>query len=146
LHDPELCAIITAISYRGVIHTKKLTAAALAAIMALSLCIPAFADGITTYSDKSVAFIESFEGYMQYQYEDPVGSGNYYIGYGTNCAKDAYPDGVTKAEAEQMLRDYLDKSVVARAQQLPLRKFCFSHPAAVRRSGNFSPTISAAHG
>lgn len=94
------------------IHTKKLTAAALAAILALSLCIPAFADGITTYSDKSVAFIESFEGYMQYQYEDPVGSGNYYIGYGTNCAKDAYPDGVTKAEAEQMLRDYLDKSVV----------------------------------
>lgn len=94
------------------IHTKKFVTIALAAAMMLTMGTVAMAAGATNYSDKAVALIESYEGYMQYQYEDPVGSGNYYIGYGTNCAKDAYPNGVTQAEAEQMLKDYLAKTAV----------------------------------
>jgi len=96
----------------GVIHTKKFLTILLAAAMTLSLGTVALADGATTYSDKIVTFLESFEGYSQNQYEDPVGSGNYFIGYGSACAKDAYPNGVTQAEAEQMLRAYLDGTAV----------------------------------
>ncbi|MEA4946531.1 MAG: S-layer homology domain-containing protein [Oscillospiraceae bacterium] len=96
----------------GVIHTKKFLTILLAAVMTLSLGTVALADGATTYSDKIVTFLESFEGYSQNQYEDPVGSGNYFIGYGSACAKDAYPNGVTQAEAEQMLRAYLDGTAV----------------------------------
>lgn len=98
--------------YQGVIHTKKFITFVLAAAMALSIGTVALADGVTTYSDKIVTFLESFEGYSQNQYEDPVGSGNYYIGYGTACAKDAYPGGVTQAQAEQLLRGYLDGTAV----------------------------------
>lgn len=91
---------------------KKFVSVIIALTLVLSLCPAALADGGMTYSDKLVGFIEEFEGYEQNQYEDPKGSGNYYIGYGTKCDKDAYPDGITQAEAEQMLRDYLDAKVL----------------------------------
>lgn len=91
---------------------KKFLTSILAAALVLTLCPAAFAQGAATYSDKGAAFIEGFEGYRQTQYEDPVGSGNYYIGYGTKCDKDQYPDGVTQTEADAMMKNYLDTTVV----------------------------------
>ena len=64
------------------------------------------ADGGMTTSDAGVDFIIGFEGYRQYAYED---GGSWYIGYGTACEEDEYPDGVTEEEAEQLLRDTLSE-------------------------------------
>lgn len=112
MHKSAFCGIITTNIHQGVIHTKKIITFLLAAVMALSIDTVALADGVTTYSSRIVTFLESFEGFAQNQYEDPVGSGNYFIGYGTACPKDAYPGGVTQAQAEQMLRSYLDGTAV----------------------------------
>ena len=91
---------------------KKFVTVFLIAVTAALLCSAALADGAATYSDKAVKFIESFEGYSQMQYENPVGSGNYYIGYGSACQKDAYPEGITQADAEALLKNYLDSTAV----------------------------------
>lgn len=89
---------------------KKFVSAILALTLTLTLCPAVFAqDAATTYSAKAVTFIEEMEGYRQMQYPD---AGGYYIGYGIGIEKDAYPDGVTQAQAEQMLKDYLDTKVV----------------------------------
>ena len=56
-------------------------------------------------SDAGVDFIKGFEGYRQYAYED---NGSWYIGYGTACGPDDYPEGVTEEEATGLLRTKLD--------------------------------------
>jgi len=56
-------------------------------------------------SDEGIAFICSFEGYRQYAYPD---GGKWYIGYGTLCEKDQYPDGVTQEEAVTIMRKHME--------------------------------------
>ena len=87
---------------------KKLCSLFLAVLLAAGvLPLRALAaDGGMTTSDAGVDFIIGFEGYRQYAYED---GGSWYIGYGTACEEDEYPDGVTEEEAEQLLRDTLSE-------------------------------------
>lgn len=91
---------------------KRFVTMLLAVVMLFSLGAVALADNSMNYSDSILPVIEEFEGYEQYQYEDPVGSGVYFIGFGTGCAKDAYPNGVTREEADALLRAYLDNTAV----------------------------------
>ncbi|MBQ1742926.1 MAG: S-layer homology domain-containing protein, partial [Oscillospiraceae bacterium] len=53
-----------------------------------------------------LSLIERYEGYSDQRYEL---NGRTYIGYGTACAADAYPDGITREEAEELLREALGK-------------------------------------
>ena len=59
-----------------------------------------------TISDAGVDLIKQFEGFVPTAYYD---AGQWYIGYGTNCAEDAYPDGITEEEAELLLRNHISE-------------------------------------
>lgn len=74
--------------------------------LALQLCVPAAAyRGDMTAGEAALALIEEGEGFRAYAYED---SGRWYIGYGTQCDEDEYPDGITREEAEELLRDKIE--------------------------------------
>ena len=53
-------------------------------------------------SENGLALIKSFEGFTQYAQWDYH---QWSIGYGTGVNKDDYPDGITKAEADRLLRE-----------------------------------------
>ncbi|MBR7082018.1 MAG: S-layer homology domain-containing protein [Oscillospiraceae bacterium] len=57
-------------------------------------------------SDAIIEFIKEREGYREYAYFD---AGEYYIGYGTGCEYGEYPNGVSEAEADRLLRNALNK-------------------------------------
>jgi len=61
-------------------------------------------DEAMAISEAGIRFIEKFEGFSSYEYSD---SSQWYIGYGTGCNKGDYPDGVSKEEAEELLRKAL---------------------------------------
>lgn len=55
-------------------------------------------------SEACIALIKEFEGFLEkpvYDYKQ------YSIGYGSACEKDDYPNGITEAEADQLLREDL---------------------------------------
>lgn len=52
-------------------------------------------------SDRGIAFIKGQEGFCKYAVWD---YGQYSIGYGTGCNPSDYPNGITEAEAERLLR------------------------------------------
>lgn len=51
-----------------------------------------------------VALIKSFEGFSEKPYFD---YGHWSVGYGTACEEGDYPDGITEAEAEELLQKYI---------------------------------------
>ena len=53
-------------------------------------------------SENGLDLIKSFEGFTQYAMWDYH---QWSIGYGTGVDKDAYPDGITEAEADRLLRE-----------------------------------------
>ncbi|WP_049962769.1 SH3 domain-containing protein [Ruminococcus sp. HUN007] len=53
-------------------------------------------------SENGLALIKSFEGFSKYAQWDYH---QWSIGYGTGVDKDAYPDGITEAEADRLLRE-----------------------------------------
>ena len=57
-------------------------------------------------SENGIAFIEELEGYSQYAYWD---NSQWSIGYGTGCGENEYPDGISKSEAETLLRSAVVK-------------------------------------
>ena len=57
-------------------------------------------------SDDIVELIKYFEGFLATAKED---YGQYTIGYGTACDPKDYPNGITKAEAEVLLREAVEK-------------------------------------
>ncbi len=57
-------------------------------------------------SDKLIELIKEFEGFLKYAKED---YGQYTIGYGTSCGKNEYPNGITKEQADVLLREYVVK-------------------------------------
>ena len=89
---------------------KKLCSLFLCALLALQL-LPAgiLAASEMTTSDQGVAFIAGFEGYRQYAYSD---GGKWYIGYGTACGQNDYPNGVTEEEALRLLQEELAEKEV----------------------------------
>ena len=84
--------------------TKRIICCVLA--LALLLAVPALAAGSTGLrtSEAGISFIKEHEGFSATAYEDSVG---WAIGYGTHCDVSAYPNGITEAEADALLRQHL---------------------------------------
>ena len=89
---------------------KRTLSLVLALLLLLGLSAPSGLAAVDpmAISEEGIAYIKSFEGYSQYAYER---NGSWYIGYGTSCTKDAYPDGVTEEEADTLLRSKLGSTV-----------------------------------
>ncbi len=56
-------------------------------------------------SDAGIEMIKSFEGFLEYAIWD---YGQWSIGYGTGVPEGSYPNGISRDEAEVLLRQYLD--------------------------------------
>lgn len=89
---------------------KRLISLLLAAVLLLGTVAMAspevYAARELKASDKIIDLIKHFEGFLPKAKED---YGQYTIGYGTACDPDDYPNGITKAEAEVLLRDAVKK-------------------------------------
>lgn len=84
---------------------RRVICALLALLVIVSLLpLTALAAPALKTSDKAVAILKEWEGFSPTQYWDV---NRYAIGYGTACQQNEYPNGITKAEAEVMLRQYL---------------------------------------
>ena len=57
-------------------------------------------------SDAGVEMIKNFEGFLEYAVWD---YGQWSIGYGTGVPEGQYPNGITREEAEVLMRDYLTR-------------------------------------
>lgn len=57
-----------------------------------------------TASQECIDLIKQVEGFSKYKYWD---NSQYTIGYGTACGADEYPNGITEAEAEKLLKKYV---------------------------------------
>jgi len=55
-----------------------------------------------TFSDACVQYIKNGEGFKSHVYTDGTG---WYIGYGCAVGKNDYPNGITEAQADAMLRE-----------------------------------------
>ncbi len=102
-------------------NKKHLTAFALLLCLLTQLACPAPVraadDGGMTASDVCLDLIRRYEGFSpEMYYKD----GYWYVGYGSQVAAGAYPDGVTEEEAEALVREKL--SDVEKA----LNRFCSS--------------------
>ena len=82
-----------------------LTALALLLCLTLEIALPVSARAASlTVSDDCIDLIRRYEGYSDTAYES---GGKWYIGYGTQIKEDAYPDGITDEQAEELLRGEL---------------------------------------
>ena len=112
---------------------KRPLAALLALCLALTLCVPAMAEGEPmTASAAALALIEESEGFRAEKY---LFNGKWYIGFGTQCEADEYPDGVTREEAELLL---LGKIA---AYEVKLNEF-FTRYGVAPTQGQFDALIS----
>ena len=84
---------------------KKLALILLAGTFAVTAPVAHAASSLKA-SDEIVALIKGFEGFYSKPYKD---YNQYSIGYGSSCDPDDYPNGITKAKAEELLRAELDK-------------------------------------
>lgn len=89
---------------------RRLISLILAAVLLAGLVVPgipvAHAANELKASDEIVALIKGFEGFYSKPYKD---YSQYSIGYGSSCDPKDYPNGITKAEAEELLREELGK-------------------------------------
>ena len=83
---------------------KRIVCLLMTLIMLVSLVpatmLTASAASLTT-SEAAIKILKDMEGYKKYAYWD---YSQYSIGYGSACGKDEYPDGITQAEADELLR------------------------------------------
>ena len=85
---------------------RRFFALLLTTALLLMLCTPAFADGTMTVGEEGLALIEAQEGFHTKKY---TSGGNWYIGYGTQIGADDYPDGISREQAEELLRKKIAK-------------------------------------
>ena len=86
---------------------KRLICALLAVMMLLSLLpgtVMRASAAEMTSSEDAIAILKQLEGFAEKPYYD---NGQYSIGYGSGCNKNDYPNGITEAEADALLREYL---------------------------------------
>lgn len=80
----------------------------LAALLLIGLLpagvVLASAESALTTSNEAIAVLKEWEGFLQYPTWD---NGQYSIGYGSSCDPDDYPNGISRAEAEVLLREHL---------------------------------------
>ena len=85
---------------------KRMLALLMCVVLTLTLLSgAAFAVETFTTSEACIAIIKEFEGFRSVPYTDD--SGDWYIGYGTECNPADYPMGVSEAEADRLLRQHL---------------------------------------
>lgn len=65
-----------------------------------------YAANTMTTSEKCISLIKEFEKFSKMPYYD---YSQWSIGYGTACEKDDYPDGITRDEADKLLREHIKK-------------------------------------
>lgn len=82
----------------------RITALLLTLCLCLPQCLSARAASDLTTGQDGLALIEEAEGFRRTVYQS---DGKYYIGYGTQCSASDYPDGVTREQAEMLLREKL---------------------------------------
>ena len=113
---------------------KRIISFALALVMVLGLCPAVFSAGYTemTYSDKCVKYIKDGEGFKSTVYSDGTG---WYIGYGVACGRYDYPNGITEAQADRLLRQKMDGFAAE------VNKFLQKHDLAVTQ-GQFDAMCS----
>jgi len=95
------------ISKKG-IFKPLLSLALILAIILTALPIGAFTASAASnmkISDAGIEMIKNFEGFLEYAIWD---YGQWSIGYGTGVPEGQYPNGITREEAEVLLREYLD--------------------------------------
>lgn len=75
-----------------------------------TLLTPVLATGAVSFdlSPEGLAFIRKHETFRQSAYQ---ANGKWYIGYGTTCEQNAYPNGISEDEAAALLREKLQSSV-----------------------------------
>ena len=83
---------------------KKTLCLILAACLVLAVPALAADSPALRTSEAGIAFIKDKEGFAATAYEDSLG---WAIGYGTRCEPGEYPDGITEAEADALLRQHL---------------------------------------
>ncbi len=80
---------------------KSFPSLLLALCLAMQLCIPVLASGtMMTAGSAAIRQLEEEEGFRAEKYE---ANGKWYIGYGTECGAEDYPNGITQQEAEALL-------------------------------------------
>lgn len=85
---------------------RKLLALLLTIALLLTLCMPVFADDAMSAGEGGLTLIEEYEGLHTERYSS---GGKWYIGYGTQIGEDEYPDGISREQAEELLRGKLAK-------------------------------------
>lgn len=87
---------------------KRLICLLLSAVMVLSLipltAVNVFADdetAVMSISDDAIEVLKAFEGFHKYAYYD---YGQWSIGYGTACEENEYPNGISEALADTLMR------------------------------------------
>ena len=87
---------------------RRLLSALLAALILVGLlpagAMIASAASTMTASDEAITLLKSWEGFLAYPQWD---NSQYTIGYGTSCDPDDYPNGITREQAEVLLKEHL---------------------------------------
>lgn len=85
---------------------KRRVICALLSVMMLLSLFPAMGASAAemTSSEEAIAILKQLEGFVEKPYYD---NGQYSVGYGSGCNKNDYPNGITEAEADALLREYL---------------------------------------
>ena len=109
----------------------------LALCLAMQLCVPAAMESnrLMRAGDAAIAQIEEEEGFRAEKYSS---GGKWYIGYGTECDAEDYPEGITREEAELLLmskveayeaklNDFFDRYDVTPTQGQFDALICFSY-------------------
>ena len=109
----------------------------LALCLAMQLCVPAAmaSNRLMRAGDAAIVQIEEEEGFRAEKYSS---GGKWYIGYGTECGAEDYPEGITREEAELLLmskveayeaklNDFFDRYDVTPTQGQFDALICFSY-------------------
>lgn len=101
---------------KQITRNRKPLAVLLALCLAMQLCVPAaMASGrLMRAGDMAIEQIEEEEGFRAEKYS---AGGKWYIGYGTECGEEDFPDGVTREEAELLLMSQ-GRALRGKAQRL----------------------------
>ena len=109
----------------------------LALCLAMQLCVPAAmaSNRLMRAGDAAIAQIEEEEGFRAEKYSS---GGKWYIGYGTECGAEDYPEGITREEAELLLmskveayeaklNDFFDRYDAGAVRRADLLQLQFRH-------------------
>ena len=90
--------------------TRRIFCFLLSVIMIFGVCAvmapQVSAAGELKTSENCITLIKEFEGFLPRPVYDYA---QYSVGYGTACGKNDYPNGITKDQADKLLRQEIEK-------------------------------------